>query len=436
MINDHLLAISASRLIGIQLGNRRPLAGCLLPKTFLLLLRVVVKPGIFVITLTLTWGCFSYASGTPQPPLIRANSYALIDADSGQILAEQDAHATFEPASTTKLMTAYLVFSALEEDRLSLNQKLAVTTSAWKMQGTSMFLDPRMRVPVDDLIKGMLVQSGNDATHLLAETLGGTAEAFATMMNDRAQKLGMRNTRFMNPEGMPSPGHLSTAHDLAVLGMSVLRDFPQYAHYFSIKNYYYPGTPPSNGRNRNTLLFTDPSIEGLKTGHTEAAGYCLVAAASRDAEPYGKRRLIAVVLGAASEQEREIAVEKLLNWGFRFHENLRMDIAGSPHETQRIWQGQKKHVRLRTPPTSISIPVGEAKRIETEFDIPTPLLAPVNAGQQVGVLRVTYDGQPHREIPIIADETIEEGSFLVKTLDSLVIWFNRQLSRLGELFLL
>jgi len=198
------------------------------------------------------------------PPFIEARSYILVDVDSGQILAARDPNVRVEPASTTKLMTAYLVFQALKENRLALDQRIAVSNTVWRKPGSSMYIDTRMHVPVDDLIKGMLVQSGNDATNLLAETIGGTTDGFVPMMNAQALSLGMNSTTFKNPEGLPTPGHLTTAHDLAIMGIRILQDFPEYSHYFSIKHYYYPGTPPSNGTNRNQLLFRDSSVEGFE----------------------------------------------------------------------------------------------------------------------------------------------------------------------------
>ncbi len=274
-------------------------------------------------------------------PSIGARNYILVDVDSGQVLAAKDPDAQVEPASTTKLMTAYLVFKALREKRLDLHQTVPVSTTVWRKPGSSMYLDPRMHVPVEDLIKGMLVQSGNDATNLLAETLGGTSDGFVPLMNFEAQLLGMTNTSFQNPEGFPTPGHLSTAHDLALLGISVLRHVPEYAHFSSIKNFYYPGTPASNSANPNLLLFRDPTVEGLKTGHTDSAGYCLVAAASRNVDEYGKRRLVAAVLGTASSKKRADETQKLLNWGFRNSQPLKLTMTGSGYESLEIWKGKK-----------------------------------------------------------------------------------------------
>lgn len=363
------------------------------------------------------------ALGAPVTPSIEARSYILVDVDSGQILAARNPNVRVEPASTTKLMSAYLVFQALKENRITLGQRIAVSNTAWRKPGSSMYIDPRMNVPVDDLIKGMLVQSGNDATNLLAETLGGTTDGFVSLMNAQARLLGMSSTTFKNPEGLPTPGHLTTAHDLAILGVRILQDFPEYAHYFSIKHYYYPGTPSSNDTNRNQLLFRDSSVEGLKTGHTDSAGYCLVASAARNFGDYGKRRIVAVVLGAASERKRVDETQKLMNWGFRAYSAVRLDIQGSTYETMKIWKGEKALVKLGVAPSAIAVPAGSVANIETQFDIPQPLSAPIAVGQQVGLMKVSLNGKLLREIPVTALEEIKEASFFVRIWDSLVLLF-------------
>jgi D-alanyl-D-alanine carboxypeptidase (penicillin-binding protein 5/6) len=209
----------------------------------------------------------------PVPPEIAARSYLLLDVTANQVLAQKDIDMAVEPASLTKLMTAYLVFDALKAKKISLTQTLPVSARAWKMPGSRMFIDPKMQVPVEDLIKGLIVQSGNDATVALAEGVGGTVEHFVEMMNDQAKALGMKNTSYKNPEGLPAPGHITTARDLSILATRLMRDFPEDVRYYSIKKYRYPGTPSTNDTNRNTLLFRDPTVDGLKTGHTDAAGY-------------------------------------------------------------------------------------------------------------------------------------------------------------------
>ena len=239
-----------------------------------------------------------------QPPEIAANNYLLVDVTANQILAAKDVDVAIEPASLTKLMTAYLVFDALRAKKITLEQRLPVSEQAWKMPGSRMFIDPKMQVPVEDLLKGMIVQSGNDATMALAEGVGGTKENFVRLMNEQAKALGMNGTSYKNPEGLTEPGHYTTARDLATLSMRLMRDFPEYMHYYAIKDYRYEGTPAANSRNRNALLFRDPTVDGLKTGHTNAAGYCLIATANRDIPNVGGRRLVSILLGAASDNAR------------------------------------------------------------------------------------------------------------------------------------
>ena len=255
----------------------------------------------------------------PQPPELAARSYLLLDVTANQILAAKDIDSQIEPASLTKLMTEYLVFDALRAKKIDLKQTLPVSQRAWKMPGSRMFIDPKMMVPVEDLIKGMIVQSGNDATMALAEGVGGSAEKFVEMMNAQAKALGMKNTSYKNPEGLTEAGHTTTARDLSILSIRLMSDFPEYVGFSAIKKYRYPGTPATNDTNRNTLLFRDPSVDGLKTGHTDAAGYCMIATAKRDfpnlgaANAPGPRRLLSIVLGTTSDSARANESQKLLN---------------------------------------------------------------------------------------------------------------------------
>jgi len=264
----------------------------------------------------LAFFCFAAAAQVPQPPEIAARSYLLMDVSANQVLAGRDVDNPVEPPSLTKLMTQYLVFDALRAKKISLQQTLPVSVRAWKMPGSRMFIDPKMQVPVDDLIKGMVVQSGNDATVALAEGVGGSVEHFVELMNQQAKALGMKNTAYKNPEGLTTPGHTTTARDLSILATRLMQDFPEYVHYYGIKKYRYQGTPTANDTNRNMLLFRDPTVDGLNTGHTEAAGYCLIATAKRDFPNLQGRRLTAIVLGASSELARANEAQKLLNWGY------------------------------------------------------------------------------------------------------------------------
>jgi D-alanyl-D-alanine carboxypeptidase (penicillin-binding protein 5/6) len=370
------------------------------------------------------------ASATaPQQPEVAARAYLLMDVSSGQILAAKDPDKPVEPASLTKLMTAYLVFDALKSGKLDLKQTLPVSERAWKMLGSRMFIDPKMKVPVEDLIKGMIVQSGNDATMALAEGVGGSAEQFVEMMNRQAKALGMNASSFRNPEGLTVPGHTTTARDLATLATRLMRDFPEYVPYYAIQRYRYPGTPAANDTNRNLLLFRDPTVDGLKTGHTDAAGYCLVATARRPsallgAGAEGQRRLLSVLLGAASENSRAAESQKLLNWGFTAYEAVRLSSAGGAVVTPRVWKGRVDHAKLgRSEGVVVSVPAGTGAGLKTEVTRPDPLVAPLLKGQQVGMLRVrTAGGETVAEVPLTVLEPVEESGVLGRAWDALRLW--------------
>ena len=313
----------------------------------------------------------------PQPPEIAARNYMLVDVTAGQVLATKDIDAPVEQASLTKLMTGYLVFDALRAKKITLEQRLPVSERAWKMPGSRMFIDPKMQVPVDDLLKGMIVQSGNDATVALAEGVGGTVENFVRLMNEQAKALGMTNTAYKNPEGLTEPGHTTTARDLATLATRLMQDFPEYMHYYSTKQYRYEGTPASNSNNRNMLLFRDPSVDGLKTGHTAAAGYCLVATSKREFPNVGQRRLLSIVLGAASENARANESQKLLNWGYTAFDSVKLFDAGQAAATPAVWKGTQSTLKIGRPEAIvITVPSGSAGKVTTEIVRKDPLVAP------------------------------------------------------------
>ena len=359
----------------------------------------------------------------PQPPEIAAKSYLLVDVTAGQTLAAKDADSPVEPASLTKLMSAYLVFDALKAKKITLTQTLPVSQRAWKMPGSRMFIDPKMQVPVEDLIKGMIVQSGNDATMALAEGVAGSAERFVQLMNDQAKALGMKGTSYKNVEGLTEAGHTTTARDLALLSTRLLHDFPEYEHYYTIKKYRYPGTPATNDTNRNTLLFRDPTVDGLKTGHTNAAGYCLVATAKRDFPNLQGRRLLSVVLGAASESARANESQKLLNWGYTAYEGVKLFDAGKPVATPKVWKGKTPELKLgRTEPIVVAVPAGTAAQVKTEIARPEPLIAPFLQGQAVATLKITQGGQPLAEVPLVALEPVEEAGFFGRAWDAMRLW--------------
>ena len=359
----------------------------------------------------------------PQPPEIAAKSYLLVDVTAGQTLAAKDADSPVEPASLTKLMSAYLVFDALKAKKITLTQTLPVSQRAWKMPGSRMFIDPKMQVPVEDLIKGMIVQSGNDATMALAEGVAGSAERFVQLMNDQAKALGMKGTSYKNVEGLTEAGHTTTARDLALLSTRLMHDFPEYVHYYTIKKYRYPGTPATNDTNRNTLLFRDPTVDGLKTGHTNAAGYCLVATAKRDFPNLQGRRLLSVVLGATSETARANESQKLLNWGYTAYEGVKLFDAGKPVATPKVWKGKTPELKLgRTEPIVVAVPAGTAAQVKTEIARPEPLIAPFLQGQAVATLKITQGGQPLAEVPLVALEPVEEAGFFGRAWDAMRLW--------------
>ena len=379
-------------------------------------MRALVAPWL------LLW-CLAAAAQAPQPPEIAARSYLLLDVSANQILAGKDIDAPVEPASLTKLMTGYLVYEALRAGKISLAQKLPVSVRAWRMPGSRMFIDPKMQVPVDDLIKGMIVQSGNDATVALAEGVGGTVEHFVDMMNQQARALGMKNTTFKNPEGLSAPGHVTTARDLGILATRLLQDFPEDAKYYAIRKYRYQGTPTANDTNRNALLFRDPTVDGLKTGHTDAAGYCLIATASRDFPNLQGRRLLAIVLGTASDAARASEAQKLLNWGFTAYEGLKLFDANQPVLEPPVWKGAEKSAKLgQTQPIVLAVPAGAVSRIKTQVARPDPLVAPIQKGQHVATLKILAGDELLREVPLVALEPVEQAGIFGRAWDAIRLW--------------
>ncbi|MDO9406140.1 MAG: D-alanyl-D-alanine carboxypeptidase family protein [Polaromonas sp.] len=367
----------------------------------------------------------------PQPPEVAARSYLVMDVTANQILASRDIDSPVEPASLTKLMSAYLVFDALKSKKINLQQTLPVSERAWKMPGSRMFIDPKMQVPVEDLIKGMIVQSGNDATMALAEGVGGSAEHFVKLMNEQAKALGMKSTGYRNPEGLTEAGHTTTARDLSILATRLLHDFPEYTGYYALKKYRYPGTPAANDSNRNLLLFRDPSVDGLKTGHTDAAGYCLIATAKRDFPNLGAngapggRRLLAIVLGAASENARANEAQKLLNWGYTAFEAVKLFDAGQAVASPSVWKGKSSVLKLGRPEALVvAVPSGTGSKLKTQVARPDPLVAPFTRGQVIGSLKVTSGDNPAvlADIPLVALEAVEETGVFGRAWDSIRLW--------------
>ena len=382
------------------------------------------------LSIVLAFWCGLAASQIPQAPEIAARSYLLVDVTANQVLAAKDVDTPMEPASLTKLMSAYLVFDALRVKKIDLKQTFPVSEHAWKMPGSRMFIDPKMQVPVEDLIKGMIVQSGNDATMALAEGVGGTAAHFVQMMNDQAKVLGMKSTAYKNPEGLTEPGHITTARDLSVLAMRLMTDFPEYVGFYAIKKYRYPGTPAANDTNRNLLLQRDPTVDGLKTGYTDAAGYCMVATAKRDyanlgpvGTPQSGRRLLSIVMGTSSENARANESQKLLNWGFVAFEPVKLFDSDQSLLNQKVWKGSSGTIKVGRPHAIVvAVAQGSAGKLTTEIVRREPLLAPVAKGQQVALLRVKSAGVQVVEVPLLALEEVSQAGIFGRAWDAIRLW--------------
>ncbi|MCE1182903.1 MAG: D-alanyl-D-alanine carboxypeptidase [Rhodocyclales bacterium] len=357
------------------------------------------------------------AQQLPVPPQLAAKSWLLLEMGSNQLLTAEKADERLEPASLTKLMTAYLTFASIHKKTLSLNQPLPVSEKAWKTGGSKMFIKVDTQVEVEDLIKGMIVQSGNDACVTLAEGIAGSEENFAQMMNREAKRLGMNNSHFMNSTGLPDPQHYTTARDLSLLASALIRDFPEeYKKYYSMKEFRYNNiTQP----NRNRLLYIDPTVDGVKTGHTDAAGYCLISSALRD-----KRRLLSVVLGTNSDAARASESQKLLNWGFGSYDSVQIQAASQPVASLRVWKGSSSTLKAGlNDDLAIAVPKGYAESIKSEFIAEPRLIAPIELGQKVGTLKVNIDGKPYGEYPVLALEKIELGNIFTRIIDTIRLWF-------------
>jgi D-alanyl-D-alanine carboxypeptidase (penicillin-binding protein 5/6) len=386
---------------------------------------------LFSTLLVLSMFVAGSAGAQPVPPEIAAKSYVLLDMTSNQILAQREADTSVDPASLTKLMTAYVVFAALRDKKLTLDQTLPVSKRAWserKGGGSLMFIDTTMTPKVDELLRGMIVQSGNDASVALAEAVGGTVEEFVAMMNRQAQAMGLKNTAFKNVTGLTEPGHKSTARDLATTAARIIRDFPEYFPYYSIKEYKYNNISQPN---RNLLLRRDPTVDGMKTGYTEAAGYCLLATAQREfpnlgpgGNGAGKRRLLAVVLNTTSMEARANEAQKLLNWGYQAFDAMRLFDDGKPIVSPPIWKGQTNEAKLGAAGgVFVSVPKGEGGKLQSKIERTDPLVAPLAKGQRVGTIKVTtVGGAPVVEVPLVALEPVAEAGIFGRAWDALRLW--------------
>lgn len=356
----------------------------------------------------------------PAPPVFPAKSYVLMDAHSGQIIAANNAEERREPASLTKLMTAYVVFHALRDGVLHLDDTATVSERAWKMGGSRMFAKLGDNIKVDDLLQGMIVQSGNDATVALAERVGGTEDAFVQIMNQYAQKLGMTNTHYVDASGLTNDRqHYMSAHDLGILSRALINEFPEYLHYFSQKTFLW--NKISQG-NRNDLLYSDTSVDGLKTGDTDDAGYCLVASATR-----GDLRLVAVVMGTKTRPERGRYAETLLNYGSNFFETRKLYAAGAPVADVKVWKGADDKVSaVLAQDMYVTLPKSGESSLQATAQTSGSLVAPVAAKSQVGMLNVTVDGHMLTQAPLYTAKAVPEGGIFHRMIDSVRLWFSKK----------
>lgn len=352
----------------------------------------------------------------PAPPTLAANSYILMDFNSSRILAAKDADKKFEPASITKLMTAYVVYKEMEAGRLQMQDQVTISKKAWKMAGSKMFVEVDKQVAVEDLIKGMVIQSGNDATIALAEHIGGSEDVFASLMNQYASKLGMKNSNFVNSTGWPDPKHVSTARDIATLARAVIAEFPEHYKLYAEREFTWSNiTQP----NRNLLLYRDGTVDGIKTGHTESAGYCLVSSAVRD-----NMRLISVVLGTKSDTARADISQALLGYGYRFYESEQMYAAGKGLNQARVWKGNAENLSVGLQDDlHITVPRGQYKNLDAVMEVNQEIEAPVQKGQQLGIVRVMLEGKEIATRPLVALQPVAEGNIWQRTRDQVIRWF-------------
>jgi serine-type D-Ala-D-Ala carboxypeptidase (penicillin-binding protein 5/6) len=362
------------------------------------------------------WACAETASVSPAPSL-DAKAYLLYDYTSNQILVNQNGDARVEPASLTKMMTAYLTFIALKQNKLTLRQEILPNVEAIRPQGeeSRMFLDAAQHVSVADLLRGLIVQSGNDAARVLAETIATNETSFAEQMNAEAQRLGMHNTHFVNATGLPNPQHYSSAYDLALLAAAIVRDFPQHYPLYALREFQYNNIKQFN---RNRLLWLDPYVDGMKTGHTDTAGFCLVSSAKREGH-----RLISVLLGAPSDALRASESQRLLNYGFQSFEVLKLYSRNQEIRTVRVWKGTENHARLTSrSDIYVTIPVGQRAQLNASIETHQPILAPLENGQALGALKLALNGKPYLDFPLASMDSVPLANVFSRGVDSLRLW--------------
>jgi len=370
----------------------------------------------FLLSIPLMTVAAEAITGNVPTPTLAAKAFVLRDANTGSLLAASNPDMPVEPASLTKVMTAYLTFEAVKQKRLALTQTLPVSQKAWKVEGSKMFIDTTMTVTVDELLHGLIIQSGNDAAITLAEGIAGSEELFASLMNKKAAALGMKNSHFVNATGLPDPTHTTTARDLSILANALIRDYPQdYARLYSQKSYTYNNiTQP----NRNRLLFLDPSVDGMKTGHTESAGYCLISSAKRS-----DFRLISVVLGTTSDNVRAAESQKLLNFGFQFYESKLIYAADKAITRQKVWKGTESEVDLTVAkPVYLTLPQGEYANMKANLRIAKPLEAPLKAHQTVGTVDFSLGGKVVHSVPLVTVHAVEASNIFSRMIDQVRLY--------------
>lgn len=380
-------------------------------------LRPLLLPLLLILTwLALGWTA-AHAQAIPPPPQWPVRGYVLMDYQSGNLLAELKSDERMEPASITKLMTGYVIYQALKSDKIRLDDQVTISEKAWRTQGSKMFIKIGSQVSVEDLLMGMVVQSGNDATVALAEHVAGSEETFAKLMNQEAERLGMKNSHFVNAPGMPDPNHYMSARDIAILTRVIIQEFPEHYARYSVRSFKYNNIEQQN---RNRLLLTDASVDGVKTGHTESAGYCLVSSAKRN-----DTRLIGVVLGAQKEKERFQASQALLNYGFSFFESRKLYDPSAPIVTARIWKGEESELLLGIAQgLYVTVPKGQAQQVSTTTTVQPTIIAPVQKGQPLGEIVVKVGEQEVSRTPLVALQEVPESGWFGRMIDSILMFFS------------
>ncbi len=371
---------------------------------------------VLVLMLALTGKAMSQSVLIPSPPQIAGSSYVLMDPKSGRIIMEENSHERLPPASLTKMMTAYIVERELDEGRIAMSDMVPISVNAWKTEGSRTFVREGTQVSVEDLLRGVIIQSGNDASVALAEFVAGSEGAFVEIMNQQAQLLGMKDTNFVNATGLPSPEHFSTAYDLAMLARAIINDYPENYPLYAKKHFTYNNIRQPN---RNSLLWRDDSVDGLKTGHTEEAGYCLVASAKRN-----DTRFIAVVMGTNSSEARAQEIQKMLNYGFRYYESERLFRSGQELIEARVWGGQADQLSVgMTEDVYVTIPRGSRNDLESTVDLDSVIKAPIKVGDELGRVKVSYNGEVLVDQPVLALTEVPEGGFFKRIWDAIKLFF-------------